>query len=89
MVLASYGITAAVMFWSGSTISDETKALLLGQIVIFGFVTVLGFLFGSNISEPDSRHEGVVSFSQCSSLFQPRANLAVQERPELNLLVVV
>ena len=49
VVLASYGITAAVMFWSGSTISDETKALLLGQIVIFGFVTVLGFLFGSNI----------------------------------------
>ena len=49
VVGASYGITWRVMFGDGSTISDETKALLLGQIVIFGFVTVLGFLFGSNI----------------------------------------
>jgi muramidase (phage lysozyme) len=49
VVAASYGITWRVMFGDGSTISDETKALLLGQIVIFGFVTVLGFLFGSNI----------------------------------------
>ena len=49
VVVASYWITWKVMFGDESTISDETKALLLGQIVIFGFVTVLGFLFGSNI----------------------------------------
>jgi muramidase (phage lysozyme) len=48
VVVASYAITAGVLFTS-STFSDETKALLLGQVVIFGFVTVLGFLFGSNI----------------------------------------
>ena len=49
VVCASYGITWMRDVRDGSTISDETKALLLGQIVIFGFVTVLGFLFGSNI----------------------------------------
>lgn len=47
VVLASYGITAAVLFGAGFT--PETKALLLGQIVIAGFVAVLAFLFGSNI----------------------------------------
>lgn len=49
VVLFSYSITVGVMFSSQSTFSDETKALLLGQIVIFGFGTVLAFLFGSNI----------------------------------------
>jgi muramidase (phage lysozyme) len=49
VILFSYGITVGVMFLSGSTFSDETKAMLLGQIVIFGFGTVLAFLFGSNI----------------------------------------
>lgn len=48
VVLVSYGITAGVLFTS-TTFSDETKAMLLGQVVIFGFVTVLAFLFGSNI----------------------------------------
>ena len=50
VVLCSYGITVGVMFLSGNTFSDETKAMLLGQIVIFGFGTVLAFLFGSNLS---------------------------------------
>jgi muramidase (phage lysozyme) len=49
VILFSYGITVGVMFADGTTFSDETKALLLGQVVIFGFVTVLAFLFGSNI----------------------------------------
>jgi putative chitinase len=50
VVLFSYGITMGVMFFAGNTFSDETKALLLGQVVIFGFVTVLSFMYGSNIS---------------------------------------
>ena len=45
----SYWITWGVLFNAVSTFSDETKAMLLGQIVILGFVTVLGFLYGSNI----------------------------------------
>jgi lysylphosphatidylglycerol synthetase-like protein (DUF2156 family) len=49
VVIASYAITALVLFGPNVTLSDETKALLIGQIVIFGFATVLGFLFGSNI----------------------------------------
>jgi putative chitinase len=49
VVLCSYVITAFVLFGPNVTLSDETKALLIGQIVIFGFATVLGFLFGSNI----------------------------------------
>lgn len=50
VVIVSYLITAGVLFSTHTTFSDETKALLLGQIVIFGFTTVLVFLFGSNIS---------------------------------------
>lgn len=49
VVIASYVITWQVLFGMGVTLSDETKALLIGQIVIFGFATVLAFLFGSNI----------------------------------------
>lgn len=49
VIVASYGITAGVIF-GGSTFSDETKALLLGQVIIAGFVTVLAWLFGSSIS---------------------------------------
>lgn len=49
VVVASYVITWQVLFGMGVTLSDETKALLIGQIVIFGFATVLAFLFGSNI----------------------------------------
>lgn len=50
VIVMSYLMTAGVLFWKDSTFSDETKALLLGQVVIFGFVTILGFLYGSNIS---------------------------------------
>ncbi len=50
VVLFSYGITAGVLFSNATTFSDETKALLLGQIVIFGFASVLTWLFGSNIA---------------------------------------
>lgn len=49
VITASYLITWQVLFNPASSMSDETKALLIGQIVIFGFATVLGFLFGSNI----------------------------------------
>lgn len=49
VVVASYVITAAVLFMPHVTLSDETKAMLIGQIVILGFTTVLAFLFGSNI----------------------------------------
>lgn len=49
VVIASYLITGLVILGDKETFSDETKAMLLGQVVIFGFVTVLAFLFGSNI----------------------------------------
>lgn len=49
VLLASYAITGMVILGDKETFSDETKAMLLGQVVIFGFVTVLAFLFGSNI----------------------------------------
>lgn len=49
VVAASYAVTAGVLFGANS-FSDETKALLLGQVVIFGFGTVLAWLFGSNVS---------------------------------------
>jgi muramidase (phage lysozyme) len=48
VVLLSYAITAGVLFYS-DTFSDETRAMLLGQVVILGFATVMAFLFGSNI----------------------------------------
>lgn len=49
VVIASYVITWRVLFGENVSLSDETKALLIGQIVIFGFAAVLQFLFGSNI----------------------------------------
>lgn len=57
VVVMSYTITAGVLFWNGTTFSDETKALLLGQVVIFGFMTVLAFLFGSNIQNRISENK--------------------------------
>jgi lysozyme len=57
VVVMSYVITAGVLFWNGTTFSDETKALLLGQVVIFGFMTVLAFLFGSNIQNRISQNK--------------------------------
>jgi len=48
VVLASYVITGLVLFKQG--FSDETRALLLGQVVILGFGTVVTFLFGSSLS---------------------------------------
>ena len=53
----SYWITWGVLFKAESTFSDETKAMLLGQIVILGFVTVLGFLYGSNIQNRISQQQ--------------------------------
>jgi muramidase (phage lysozyme) len=49
VVIASYVITWRVLFGENVSLSDETKALLIGQIVIFGFAAVLQFLYGSNI----------------------------------------
>lgn len=43
----TYWITRDVLF--ASDFGADTKALLLGQVVILGFTTVLAFLFGSNI----------------------------------------
>lgn len=57
VVVMSYAITGGVLFWNGTTFSDETKALLLGQVVIFGFMTVLAFLFGSNIQNRISQNK--------------------------------
>lgn len=48
IVLASYVIVTLVLLREG--FSDETRALLLGQVVIVGFGTVVAFLFGSNMS---------------------------------------
>lgn len=50
VVIASYIITWRVLFGENVSLSDETKALLIGQIVIFGFAAVLQFLFGSSLS---------------------------------------
>ena len=48
IVVASYVIVAVVLLRVG--FSGETRALLLGQVVIVGFGTVVAFLFGSNVS---------------------------------------
>jgi muramidase (phage lysozyme) len=50
VMFMTYVITAGVLFLAESPFSDETKAMLLGQIVILGFSTVLGWMYGSNIS---------------------------------------
>lgn len=48
VVLGSYAIVLLVLMREG--FSDETRAMLLGQVVILGFGTVVSFLFGSNFS---------------------------------------
>ena len=48
VVLGSYAIVMLVLMREG--FSDETRAMLLGQVVILGFGTVVSFLFGSNFS---------------------------------------
>lgn len=48
VIVLSYAITSAVLF--GRDFTSETKALLLGQVVIMGFAAVLQWLFGSNIA---------------------------------------
>lgn len=53
IILASYGIVWLVLTREG--FSDETRALLLGQIVILGFGTVVTFLFGSSLSSKVSQ----------------------------------
>jgi len=53
IVLASYGIVWLVLTREG--FSDETRALLLGQVVILGFGTVVTFLFGSSLSSKVSQ----------------------------------
>jgi len=62
VMVASYGITAAVLFRDGFT--AETKALLLGQVVIFGFMTVLTWLFGSNIANRLSQQANLTKGQQ-------------------------
>jgi muramidase (phage lysozyme) len=49
VVFCSYAITAAVLFSERTSFSDETKALLLGQIVIQGFIMAMTFMLGSNL----------------------------------------
>lgn len=56
VLIMSYAITVGVLFKTEEAFSNETKALLLGQIVIFGFMTVLAFLFGSNIQNRISQN---------------------------------
>lgn len=48
IVVASYGIVWLVLTRDG--FGNETRALLLGQVVILGFGTVVTFLFGSSLS---------------------------------------
>lgn len=48
VVVASYAIVMLVLLREG--FSDETRAMLLGQVVVMGFGTVVAFLFGSNFS---------------------------------------
>lgn len=59
VVLGSYAIVLLVLTREG--FSDETRAMLLGQVVILGFGTVVSFLFGSNFSnrvEQARRNQG-------------------------------
>lgn len=56
ILLSCLAIAAAVLF--KSDFSDETKALVLGQIVIAGFVAVTQWLFGSNISNRIGQRDG-------------------------------
>lgn len=48
IIVASYGIVWLVL--TRDSFSDETRALLLGQVVILGFGTVVSFLFGSSLT---------------------------------------
>ncbi len=48
VMLCSYGIVTLVLLREG--FSDETRAMLLGQVVVMGFGAVISFLFGSNFS---------------------------------------
>lgn len=48
ILLMTYAIVLLVLVRDG--FSNETRALLLGQVVIMGFSTVVGFLFGSSLS---------------------------------------
>ena len=48
IVVASYCIVTLVLLRDG--FSEETRALLLGQVVILGFGTVVTFLFGSSLT---------------------------------------
>lgn len=59
VVVASYAIVMLVLLREG--FSDETRAMLLGQVVVMGFGTVVAFLFGSNFSnrvEQAARNQG-------------------------------
>lgn len=50
VLVSSMGITTAVLFLKEAGFTAETKALLIGQVVIAGFLTVLQWLFGSTIA---------------------------------------
>ena len=56
IILCSYVITGFVLFRTG--FSDETRALLLGQVVILGFGTVVTFLFGSSLTSKVQQMRG-------------------------------
>lgn len=53
IIVASYGIVWLVL--TRDSFSDETRALLLGQVVILGFGTVVSFLFGSSLTSKVSQ----------------------------------
>ena len=50
IVLMTYVITIGVLFSKGSAFTSDLKSLLLGQVVILGFATVVTFIFGSSLS---------------------------------------
>ncbi len=48
VMLCSYGIVTLVLLREG--FSDETRAMLLRQVIVMGFGAIISFLFGSNFS---------------------------------------
>ena len=58
VILVSTLIIAAKVMFSESGFMAETKALVLGQIVIAGFAAVIQWLFGSNIANRISQRDG-------------------------------
>lgn len=57
ILLATMAIATAVLFAKDGGFTGETKALILGQIIIGGFAAVREWMFGSNIANRISQRD--------------------------------